>query len=159
MSGGFSIFGPVSRNDPRLWGRNTQAPRLNECPGISARPSPLALPVIFALSGLEPDEGCIIERLETRAFVREIPAAAANHWQAAGQAGYSRGIDSEARSAPISPQVDTAGPGSGVAGRGGSAGSPQPASASATKSNPRESLGKSNVCSHPRSKFRSIVLK
>ena len=67
--------------------------------------TPLALPVIFALSGLEPDEGCIIERLETRAFVREAPAAAANHWQAVGLAGYSRGVESEARSRLLSGRL------------------------------------------------------
>jgi hypothetical protein len=70
--------------------------------------TPLALPVIFALSGLQPDEGCIIERLETRAFVREAPAAAANHWQAAGLGGYSRGVESEARSRLLSERLSRA---------------------------------------------------
>ena len=70
--------------------------------------TPLALPVIFALSGLKPDEGCIIERLETRAFVREAPVAAANHWQAAGLAGHSRGVESEARSRLLSERLSGA---------------------------------------------------
>jgi hypothetical protein len=67
--------------------------------------TPLALPVIFALSGLGPGEGCIIERLETRAFVREAPAAAANHWQAVGLAGHSRGVESEGRSRQLSERL------------------------------------------------------
>lgn len=89
--------------------------------------TPLALPVIYSLAGPEPGQGCIIERLEERAFVRELPAdgptdgsadgptkgtaempgksseevsvVAANHWQAAGRPGYPRGIESEKRGA------------------------------------------------------------
>jgi len=60
--------------------------------------TPLALPVIYALVGPAPGEACIIERLEDRAFVREAPVAAANHWEAAGVPSYPRGLKSETRS-------------------------------------------------------------
>ena len=67
--------------------------------------TPLALPVIYALAGPGPGQACIVERLEDRAFVREAApdgtVAAANHWQAAGQPGYPRGIESEDRSARL----------------------------------------------------------
>ncbi len=77
--------------------------------------TPLALPVIYSLAGPEPGQGCIIERLEERAFVRDLPAegatevpgegpagvpvVAANHWQDAERPGYPRGIESAERSA------------------------------------------------------------
>jgi len=73
--------------------------------------TPLALPVIYALVGPGPGEACVIERFEDRAFVREAPVAAANHWQAIGQPGYPRGLESEARSARLAEAVPQAGGG------------------------------------------------
>ncbi|PPR63368.1 MAG: hypothetical protein CFH10_00554 [Alphaproteobacteria bacterium MarineAlpha4_Bin2] len=60
--------------------------------------SPIALPAIFSLVGTERGNGCIIERLERRAFVLEAPVAAANHWFGKEfKPGKSRGIDSYRR--------------------------------------------------------------
>ena len=53
--------------------------------------TPLALPTIFLLSGTAPEAGCIIERLEDQAFIREAPAAAANHWLQADERAQPRG--------------------------------------------------------------------
>jgi hypothetical protein len=59
--------------------------------------TPLCLPAIFTLSGTDPDQGCVIERTETQAHVRESPACAANHWQSFYLPGRARGADSEKR--------------------------------------------------------------
>jgi hypothetical protein len=42
--------------------------------------TPLCLPALFALSGTEAGEGCVIERLEHRAILHDQPVAVANHW-------------------------------------------------------------------------------
>ncbi|MDX9859746.1 MAG: hypothetical protein RBS99_02405 [Rhodospirillales bacterium] len=57
----------------------------------------VCLPAFFSLSGLEPDECCAIERLETRAAVRDGPASTANHWIRFQVAGRARGSDSVGR--------------------------------------------------------------
>ena len=59
--------------------------------------TPLCLPVFFILSGMGPGEGCVIERLEESAKVREAPASAANHWLAQRVPGRPRGQDSIGR--------------------------------------------------------------
>ena len=59
--------------------------------------TPLAMPAFFTLSGTEPGEGCVIEREEDVAHVREAPASVANHWIAAYIAGRYRGLDSQGR--------------------------------------------------------------
>ena len=59
--------------------------------------TPLCLPAIFTLSGTDPDQGCVIERTETEARVRESPACAANHWQSFHRQGRARGAESEKR--------------------------------------------------------------
>lgn len=59
--------------------------------------TPLAMPAFFTLSGVEPDEGCVIEREEDAAYVRDAPASAANHWVAGSAAGRDRGADSPER--------------------------------------------------------------
>jgi len=59
---------------------------------------PLALPAFFTLSGNGADEGAVIERDETRAWVRRSPSAAANHWLDGGNPGdRMRGEDSPGR--------------------------------------------------------------
>ena len=58
--------------------------------------TPLALPTIFLLSGTEPEAGCIIERLDDQAFIREAPAAAANHWLQTAERARPRGQDTAA---------------------------------------------------------------
>ena len=58
---------------------------------------PVSTPGIFSLSGLKPNETCVIERSETEAKVHDGPNVAANHWQAAGWHGHARGNDSAGR--------------------------------------------------------------
>lgn len=60
--------------------------------------TPIAVPAFFSLSGTAPHEGCVIERTETDAFVRDGGSAAiANHWIAGPFTGRSRGADSPGR--------------------------------------------------------------
>jgi len=60
--------------------------------------TPLSVPAFFSLAGAGPGEGCVIERLETSALVREAPAGIANHWIAdPREAGRARGEDSPGR--------------------------------------------------------------
>jgi hypothetical protein len=81
---------------------------------------PVAIPVIYILSGTRPDEGCVIERLETAAAIREMGTgygvSAANHflshingigrgWQpreidSCGRACYANTITPEAAADP-----------------------------------------------------------
>jgi hypothetical protein len=42
--------------------------------------TPLCIPVIYTLTGVTRDEGCIIERRERDAIVHEAPVCATNHW-------------------------------------------------------------------------------
>ena len=58
---------------------------------------PIALPTIYILAGLGPDEACVIERLRDRAHVIEGPACAVNAWQAPRWSGRSRGRDNAER--------------------------------------------------------------
>lgn len=58
---------------------------------------PIAAPAIFSLAGLEPDETCVVERLEEKALVIDGEAAAANHWQASDWQARPRGVDSLGR--------------------------------------------------------------
>ena len=57
----------------------------------------LCLPAFFTLSGVTPDQGCVIERLEDRAAVREAPTSVANHWMAFDVLDRPRGEDSVGR--------------------------------------------------------------
>lgn len=62
--------------------------------------TPIALPSIYILAGLAPDESCVIERLPERAHVIDIadgPACAANTWQAPGWSGRARGRNNARR--------------------------------------------------------------
>jgi len=59
--------------------------------------TPIALPVIYILAGLEPDEACVIERLPDRANMVNGTVCAANAWQAPGWFGRSRGKDNPGR--------------------------------------------------------------
>jgi len=71
--------------------------------------TPLAMPAFFTLSGLDPDEGCVIERHEEDAQVRDAPASVANHWIAGAPPGRARGIDSPGRYALMEALRDDAG--------------------------------------------------
>jgi hypothetical protein len=63
------------------------------------RETPLCLPAFFTVSGLAPDEGCVIERTEEAAFVHPAPSEVANHWLENPRAGHDRGNDSRRRHA------------------------------------------------------------
>lgn len=55
---------------------------------------PLCLPAFFTLAGIEPGEGCVIERRQCSAAVQEAPAAMSNHWVGFALEGHDRGYDS-----------------------------------------------------------------
>ena len=59
--------------------------------------APVCLPVFFTLAGVNPGEGCVIERHPDGAAIREMPAAVANHWVALRQRGRARGRYSRQR--------------------------------------------------------------
>ena len=71
--------------------------------------TPIALPAIFVLCGTKPGEGCVIERLADKAYLRTSPTVATNHWQSAPGAGFARGTSSEARLALMSARDPAAG--------------------------------------------------
>jgi hypothetical protein len=50
--------------------------------------TPLCMPAFFVLAGVEPGQGCVIERTADRGALREMPAAAANHWVTLPRRGY-----------------------------------------------------------------------
>jgi hypothetical protein len=58
---------------------------------------PISTPAIFSLAGVRPAEAAVIERCETEARVHEGSNATANHWQAPGWHGHTRGNDSAGR--------------------------------------------------------------
>lgn len=64
--------------------------------------TPLALPTIYSLAGVSPDEACIIERREDDAHVIEGPACAANDWQAPHWQGRGRGEENAERAVQMS---------------------------------------------------------
>lgn len=64
--------------------------------------TPIALPTIYTLSGLSPEEACIIERLEDDAHVISGPASAANDWQATHWRGRGRGEENSERAIAMS---------------------------------------------------------
>jgi hypothetical protein len=59
--------------------------------------TPLCIPAFFSLSGVAPDEGCVIERLEHQARVHPAPTSIANHWLSFTKRGHDRGSDSVGR--------------------------------------------------------------
>jgi hypothetical protein len=61
--------------------------------------APISTPAIFSLAGLRASETVVIERTETDARVHIGPNVAANHWEAPGWRGRSRGERSAERAA------------------------------------------------------------
>ncbi|MBT3359277.1 MAG: hypothetical protein HN403_06570 [Rhodospirillales bacterium] len=59
--------------------------------------TPVCIPVFYTLSGVDADESCAIERLETQSDIREGSVSTANHWIGFGVPGRARGIDSVGR--------------------------------------------------------------
>ena len=68
----------------------------------------LAMPAFFTLVGIKVGEGCVIERTENEAYVRESPASVTNHWVGCRQPGRYRGFDSEGRYAQMEAIRNTA---------------------------------------------------
>lgn len=60
---------------------------------------PISTPAIFSLAGIRASETVVIERTETDARVHVGPNVAANHWEAPGWRGRSRGRQSGERAA------------------------------------------------------------
>lgn len=60
---------------------------------------PISTPAIFSLAGVKASETVVIERTETEARVHVGPHVAANHWEAVGWRGRSRGERSAERAA------------------------------------------------------------
>lgn len=71
--------------------------------------TPLSMPAFFTLSGMAPDEGCVVERDEDHAHVRAAPASVANHWIAGETPGWARGVDSRGRYALMETLRDSSG--------------------------------------------------
>ena len=72
---------------------------------------PMARPVLVALTGTRPGESCVIERIETQAWIEEGPFVVANDWQSA-RAGWEPrscgrpvGLDSRERREALSASV------------------------------------------------------
>jgi hypothetical protein len=63
--------------------------------------TPLCLPALFTLAGARAGEDCVIERLETAAFIHAAPAAVANSWLTSGLKGRPRGHLSAERHAHL----------------------------------------------------------
>jgi hypothetical protein len=61
--------------------------------------TPLCLPALFTLAGVDPGEGCVIERTQHRAVRRDMPAAVGNHWADLAERGRPRGARSHERAA------------------------------------------------------------
>lgn len=59
--------------------------------------TPVCIPVIYTVTGVTPDEGCIIERRERDAIVHPAPACIANHWLTTSYRGRPRGRNSYRR--------------------------------------------------------------
>ncbi|MCG8511405.1 MAG: hypothetical protein MI741_19500 [Rhodospirillales bacterium] len=70
--------------------------------------TPVCIPVFYSLSGLEPEQGCAIERTESRAEVREGPVSTANHWICIQVPGRARGANSRGRWAVMEEKRDQA---------------------------------------------------
>lgn len=62
---------------------------------------PISTPAIFSLAGIKAGETVVIERTETEARVHKGSNVAANHWQAPGWRGRSRGDQSGERAAQM----------------------------------------------------------
>src|SRR5690349_19879703 len=60
---------------------------------------PISTPAIFSLAGIKASETVVIERTETDARVHIGPTVAANHWEAPGWRGRTRGQQSAERAA------------------------------------------------------------
>ncbi len=65
----------------------------------------IAAPAIYSLAGLEPNELCVIERIEESCEVHTGACVAANHWSTNAWTGHHRGLNSPGRSQMMSEVV------------------------------------------------------
>jgi hypothetical protein len=72
--------------------------------------TPLCLPALFALGGVDAGQGCVIERTEHEGVSRALPAAVANHWVGLPRRGKPRGDASRERQQLMEQAVTNAGP-------------------------------------------------
>jgi hypothetical protein len=72
--------------------------------------TPLCLPAFFTLAGANDGEGCIIERTQHRAAIREMPTAIANHWIALPKRGRARTRTSRHRHRMMQAAVEARAP-------------------------------------------------
>lgn len=63
--------------------------------------TPICIPVIYTLTGVGPEEGCIIERLARHAVVHEGAGCVTNHWLNRGFRGRPRARNSHKRLAAM----------------------------------------------------------
>ncbi len=66
--------------------------------------TPIATPAIFIISGIKPDEACVIERKTEQAHTLEGPNVAANTWQKLDWGGNFRGEENESRASMMDRQ-------------------------------------------------------
>ena len=109
---GLTFLGDWAKNRATIWRRTALAPahllrhvfetcRTYDEARRTLAETPLALPVLFLLAGSEPDEACVIERIEDRAVIHENGGVAGNGWRGpdafAGCVWSSRGYASDHR--------------------------------------------------------------
>ena len=105
---GIGLVGDWAVNRARLWRRRELPPahllrRVFETARDYAEAkamlagTPIALPVLFTLSGIGANQGCVIERQEDSGVVRESPAVCANDWVGKAPPGRPRGRDNAER--------------------------------------------------------------
>lgn len=116
--GGRSLAGDWLRNRLGVWRSRGLPPAhllrrvFDDCASYAeARATlcktPICLPALFVLGGVSAEEGCVIERLETRAIVHEAPRCVANHWLSPGLDGDPRGVESHERLAAMETYYKT----------------------------------------------------
>lgn len=71
--------------------------------------TPVCIPVIYTLTGVTPDSGCVIERREHEAIVHEAPACVTNHWLTDRFKGRPRARNSERRLAAMRTSLPSLG--------------------------------------------------
>jgi len=109
---GLTFVGDWAKNRASIWRRTALAPahllrhvfetcRTYDEARRALAETPLALPVLFLLAGSEPDEACVIERIEDEAVIHEDGGVAGNGWRGpdafAGCVWSSRGYASDHR--------------------------------------------------------------
>lgn len=126
---GLTIVGDWIVNRVRVWG-NRDLPPMHLLRQVFDRArsyaeakamlceTKLALPAFFTLSGLKPDESCLIERLESSAIVHDTksgapPVSVANKWIGVPVWGRPRGQDNDARVAQLKTALSAPGTGFG----------------------------------------------